>query len=387
MLPTDQVTIAGVTDTTYNGTFPIASIIDSLHFTYAQTNCQFVFERRHGRAGGLDHRGRASVRRNFRDAARLPDAAFAAGFLDVGRRNVRANVTGIPSVATLAKYRGAHSGVYRSGRRLCFTTRRAWTARRRCRCLTTARHRSSWIFRTPRCLRELKRIRFSIWWSSANAPGVIGYSERLFWWGERNKQNNWDNLTFDGGFGGAGNNVPLGWTPDATYFAGGSYDSTGRSGLGRRLRDPGRRRDGDARADDADRRERLQRRAAAAGEYRILGARARAHDGRADAGHAARAHLQRVARNFDHRHFRSRRANYRRRVEGIYRADHALGRLHDDSGGSGAARVCRRHAHARRGISGRQHRDFSHRRSRTTLRSCARLSPRIRKATTASADS
>ena len=22
--------------------------------------------------------------------------------------------------------------------------------------------------------------------------GVIGYSQRLFWWGERNKQNNWD---------------------------------------------------------------------------------------------------------------------------------------------------------------------------------------------------
>jgi hypothetical protein len=36
-------------------------------------------------------------------------------------------------------------------------------------------------------------------------------------------------LTFDGGFGGAGNNVPLGWTPDATYFAGGSYDSTGEA--------------------------------------------------------------------------------------------------------------------------------------------------------------
>src|SRR5580692_5414859 len=37
LLPTDHVIIAGVTDTTYNGTFPIASIIDSLHFTYAQT--------------------------------------------------------------------------------------------------------------------------------------------------------------------------------------------------------------------------------------------------------------------------------------------------------------------------------------------------------------
>src|SRR6266851_1474834 len=38
LLPSDQVIIAGVTDTSYNGTFPVASIIDSLHFTYAQTH-------------------------------------------------------------------------------------------------------------------------------------------------------------------------------------------------------------------------------------------------------------------------------------------------------------------------------------------------------------
>jgi hypothetical protein len=62
--------------------------------------------------------------------------------------------------------------------------------------------------------------------------GVIGYAERLFWWGERNKQNNWDNLTFDGGFGGA-LNVPLGWTNDPTYFAGGGPDPTGHAIWGR----------------------------------------------------------------------------------------------------------------------------------------------------------
>src|ERR1039458_5345075 len=38
LLASDQVTIAGVTDTSFNGTFAIASIVDSLHFTYAQTN-------------------------------------------------------------------------------------------------------------------------------------------------------------------------------------------------------------------------------------------------------------------------------------------------------------------------------------------------------------
>ena len=46
--------------------------------------------------------------------------------------------------------------------------------------------------------------------------GVIGYSSRLFWWGERNKVDNFENLSFDGGFvaSGAGVRPPLGWTSD-----------------------------------------------------------------------------------------------------------------------------------------------------------------------------
>ncbi len=50
--------------------------------------------------------------------------------------------------------------------------------------------------------------------------GVTGYSSRLFWWGERNKQTNWVNLTFDGGFDLSGNGRPLGWQLDPTYGAG-----------------------------------------------------------------------------------------------------------------------------------------------------------------------
>jgi hypothetical protein len=52
--------------------------------------------------------------------------------------------------------------------------------------------------------------------------GVAGYASRLFWWGERAKQNNWVNLTFDGGFDLSGNGRPLGWQRDATFGAGGS---------------------------------------------------------------------------------------------------------------------------------------------------------------------
>ena len=55
--------------------------------------------------------------------------------------------------------------------------------------------------------------------------GVIGYASRLFWWGERNKIDNFENLSFDGGFvsSGVGVRPPLGWTSDNTYGgAGGS---------------------------------------------------------------------------------------------------------------------------------------------------------------------
>lgn len=50
--------------------------------------------------------------------------------------------------------------------------------------------------------------------------GVIGYASRLFWWGERNKLNNFSNLSFDGGWL-SGPDVPYGWTRDATFGAGG----------------------------------------------------------------------------------------------------------------------------------------------------------------------
>ncbi len=302
LLPTDQVTIAGVTDTSFNGTFPIASIIDSLHFTYAQTACQLVLERRHGGAGRLDQRGRASVRRDFRDAAGISDAAFAAGVLDSAGGRARER-DGHSVRRHAAEYRGAHSGVHRSGRRQFLLHdgpgRRAADADR-----PTIRASSFVVdFSDTALLAGISADSLFQLVELGECAGVIGYSQRLFWWGERNKQNNWDNLTFDGGFGGVGNNVPLGWTPDATYFAGGSCDTTGEAIWGGAYAILGDGATRDARADHAIRRGRLQRRAAPAGEHRLFGARTRAHDGRAHAGNAARAHLQRVAGNFDHRRF------------------------------------------------------------------------------------
>ncbi|MHB8413269.1 MAG: hypothetical protein ACYDDI_15175 [Candidatus Acidiferrales bacterium] len=56
--------------------------------------------------------------------------------------------------------------------------------------------------------------------------GVIAYSDRLFWWGERAKMPNWRNLSFDGGWDASGNGRPLGWKLGATFSAGGSRESS-----------------------------------------------------------------------------------------------------------------------------------------------------------------
>jgi hypothetical protein len=57
--------------------------------------------------------------------------------------------------------------------------------------------------------------------------GAIDYAQRLFWWGERNKLNNFVNLGFDGGFTGPSlPHYPLGWTPDPVFAPGGTDEQT-----------------------------------------------------------------------------------------------------------------------------------------------------------------
>jgi hypothetical protein len=61
----------------------------------------------------------------------------------------------------------------------------------------------------------------------ADCAGVIDYSERLFWWGERNRVTNFANLSFDGGFTGPSlPHYPLGWTPDGTFGGGGTDEES-----------------------------------------------------------------------------------------------------------------------------------------------------------------
>ncbi|HEX4076025.1 MAG TPA: hypothetical protein VHX49_11550, partial [Candidatus Acidoferrales bacterium] len=56
--------------------------------------------------------------------------------------------------------------------------------------------------------------------------GVVAYSERLFWWGERAQMDNWLNLTFDGGWDASGDGRPLGWNLDPILGPGGSRESS-----------------------------------------------------------------------------------------------------------------------------------------------------------------
>jgi len=61
----------------------------------------------------------------------------------------------------------------------------------------------------------------------APQAGVLGYSQRLFWWGERNNMDNWLNLGFDGGFTGPSlPHYPLGWTPDPVFAPGGTDEES-----------------------------------------------------------------------------------------------------------------------------------------------------------------
>src|SRR5271154_2877909 len=53
-----------------------------------------------------------------------------------------------------------------------------------------------------------------------NQLGVVPYAERLFWWGERAKMDNWRNLSFDGGWDALGSGRPLGWVLDPSFGGG-----------------------------------------------------------------------------------------------------------------------------------------------------------------------
>jgi hypothetical protein len=223
----DQVTIAGVTDTTYNGVFLVATLPDSTHFTYAQTLANSSSSGGTAApvgsiAAGLHKCVVIFVTRQGYLTRPSPPVSWTA---NGGRR---ANVTGIPSPSTLSNivarilaFTGAGGGLF------FYTTGYGGAPQMQ----VFDNSASSFIvdFSDTALLAGISADRLFNLVELGECAGVIGYADRLFWWGERNKQNNWQNLTFDGGFGGTGNNVPLGWTNDPTFFAGGGPDTTGKA--------------------------------------------------------------------------------------------------------------------------------------------------------------
>jgi hypothetical protein len=227
MLATDQVIIAGVTDTSYNGTFPIASIIDATHFTYAQTGANSSSSG--GTAApvgsisaGVHQLSVIFVTRQGYLTRPSPPISWTAG------GGMRATVTGIPSPATLANIVARILAFTGAGGDLFYYTT-GLDGAPQMQIFDNMLSSFTVDFSDTALLAGIEADSLFNLVELGECSGVIGYSDRLFWWGERNKQNNWENLTFDGGFGGTGNNVPLGWTPDATYFAGGAPDSTGEA--------------------------------------------------------------------------------------------------------------------------------------------------------------
>jgi hypothetical protein len=216
------VTTTGIAVAAYNGTFPVATVPDATHFTFTANN------------GGLAASGGGTV--------------SAAGSVDTGVHQVcvifktrqgyltapgpatswtasgglRAVVTNIPTgpsniVARILCFTGAGGASFfyvGSGASL-FSGNMVINDNTT---TTVTLDFSDAILLAGTNVDNLFRLI-----ELGDCAGVTDYSERLFWWGERNKMNNWVNLGFDGGFTGPSlPHFPLGWTPDAVFAPGGT---------------------------------------------------------------------------------------------------------------------------------------------------------------------
>jgi len=219
-------TISGVGVAGYNGTFPITSVPDGTHFTFTATT------------GGL--------------AASGGGTAAAAGSIDAGVHQVgvifqtRQGYLTKPSPAGIWTASGGLRAIITNiptgpsnviARILCFTgvggASFFYTGS------------GSTLFTGNMVINDNTTTSVAVDFSDAillagtnvdnlfrlvelgDCAGVTEYSERLFWWGERNKMNNWLNLGFDGGFTGPSlPHYPLGWTPDAVFAPGGTDEES-----------------------------------------------------------------------------------------------------------------------------------------------------------------
>src|SRR5690242_1089435 len=220
------VTASGIGVAGYNGTFTVTTVPDSTHFTFTAS------------AGGL--------------AASGGGTAAAAGSVDAGVHQVC--VIFKTRQGYLTKPGPATSWTASGGKRAVVTNIPAGPSNviARILCFTGAGGASFFytssgatLFSGNMVIADNATNSVTVDFSDAillagtnvdnlfrlielgDCAGVTEYSERLFWWGERNKMNNWVNLGFDGGFTGPSlPHYPLGWTPDSVFAPGGTDEES-----------------------------------------------------------------------------------------------------------------------------------------------------------------
>jgi hypothetical protein len=236
----DSVTIEGVTGSTddFNGTFTVATVPAPTQFTYAQTG---VNEEGNAAAGLAAPAGNVSAgthqvavsfitRQGYWTRPSPPVTWTAAGNLKAQLQNIPtgpSNVTARVVMFTAAGQSGGPS---------FYTIPPSNTPQTSPTAMIIPDNTTTEAVFDFSDVELLAATSVGYLFDLVELPeqaGVIAYSSRLFWWGERNgfwsQQNGvWLNLTFDGGwnnFNGAPATVPLGWIADPTYGSGGSRES------------------------------------------------------------------------------------------------------------------------------------------------------------------
>jgi hypothetical protein len=225
-VPGQLVTTSGIGVSSYNGTFTITSVPDATHFTFTTVT------------GGLASSGGGTASAAGSIAAGLHQVAVIfktrQGYLTApspatkwtasgGKRAVVTNIPTGPSnvVARILCFTGAGGAsffyvgagsTHFSGNMIVNDNTTT----------STVVDFSDAILLAGTNVDNLARLI-----ELGCCAGVIDYSQRLFWWGERNKLNNFVNLGFDGGFTGpALPHFPLGWTQDPVFAPGGTDEQS-----------------------------------------------------------------------------------------------------------------------------------------------------------------
>src|SRR3989442_12479438 len=214
------VTTSGIGIAGYNGTFPITAVPDSTHFTFtAATGGLAASGGGTGAAAGSVSPGAHQVcvifqtRQGYLTRPSPATSWTASG----GKRAVVTNIPTGPSniVGRILCFTGAGgaSFFYTAGGTTLFSANMVIGDNTTTSLVVDF---SDAILLAGANVDNLFKLI-----ELADCAGVLDYAQRLFWWGERNKMNNWLNLGFDGGFTGPPlPHYPLGWTPDAVFAPG-----------------------------------------------------------------------------------------------------------------------------------------------------------------------